>query len=76
MTALAQLVEDSHIDDVLVPDQFMVAGEETGDSAWFDQGTGVSGVILDEQGDAIEGPCGRTKRSVAMPAARAAGTAR
>ena len=31
VTALAQLVEDSHIDDVLVPDQFMVAGEETGD---------------------------------------------
>ena len=56
VTALAQLVEDSHIDDVLVPDQFMVAGEETGDSAWFDQGTGVSGVILDEQGDAIEWP--------------------
>jgi hypothetical protein len=56
VTALAQLVEDLHIEDVLVHDHFMVAGEETGDSAWFDQGTGVSGVILDEQGDAIEWP--------------------
>ena len=44
VTALAQLVEDAHIEDVLVPDVCTVAGEETGDSAWFDHSTGVSGV--------------------------------
>ena len=56
VTALAQLVEDAHIEDVLVPDVCTVAGEETGDSAWFDHSTGVSGVIVDERGNAIEWP--------------------
>ena len=56
VATLAQLVDDAQITDVLVPDVCSVAGEETGDSAWFDHSTGVSGIVLDEQGKVIDWP--------------------
>ena len=56
VAALAHLVDDAQITDVLVPDVCTVAGEETGDSAWFDHSTGVSGIVLDEQGRVIDWP--------------------
>ena len=56
VAALAHLVDDAQITDVLVPDVCTVAGEETGDSAWFDHSTGVSGIVLDEQGKVIDWP--------------------